>query len=955
MRDATNQAVCEGLRQQLAAESRVSAEAQGALMRLLEQQRAAAAQQQSATELVVEMSNSRTQVDQEMREQLIALRAENQQLGNELKRQARAALTSAAVQAPSGASQQAQAELQVEVEALRLRTKELRVGAMALHRKTQQQREALQLEAERWQLAAHQAAGVAEKAQQQVLALEARLERAASHAAGAAGDVAVRTREATALRAQLEAAKDLLQQREDLLDRLEVGVLGPLNRWYADAHPGSGAGGPAPSTLPRSSGFSALQGKAAVLLGAKAEVNTSAEWQVKVAAAAFEALAKRIAAPAGDPLPPRLTGVPVILPGCLHLPFFSAPSTAGSRALPVPQALAKRIACLQASEERLQVAAREKGAELESRYNTQSSHLRAQMDGHIGTLQAQLQDAGVSRAELREALSLERAQLGVRLQECARLSELASRSQREAEALRSDLERARAVAAQDLQPQPAITATAFAMEQRPSPRAGLAQQEASAAELRLRVESAQERLQLALRGEMERQAVLLLAQVQGRQLALDAACREVALLEARLAESVAAALDMESMTKADTDQKLRQAHDEFESKLGRFLQESAGTLSRDKAWHEEQQSGLKRVADAKLDGERRDAELRLQQQRDQSAQQLERAAGIAEGAVREERSKWEDELRQSGQAAAEHLRVSLEQHVLTWRAEQLDLMTRHEAEKLKLREGVELLQKQLREISGRASAAEELAKMTGSRLTDCQAREQTLLDQVRHVQDELTGSRRSLEGKAALADQLIKENAQVMSGWEHKLHDYRHRVQQQSEQLDKVQERLHAQQGAADSQLEHISKERDSLHAECLELTETLRQGQAAAAGMEAEMEHLQRASDSHRAARDASESAAHDALRSASAAAAATEEQAATCRALRQRLAEHEIQHNGQIQAMQAQRRSQMEIAASTYRAEMEAAHTKLQLIRLKQNRVLAFVDTVMGAEDEGGGGTAW
>lgn len=37
----------------------------------------------------------------------------------------------------------------------------------------------------------------------------------------------------------------------------------------------------------------------------------------------------------------------------------------------------------------------------------------------------------------------------------------------------------------------------------------------------------------------------------------------------------------------------------------------------------------------------------------------------------QERSKWEDELRQSGQAAAEHLRVSLEQHVLTWRAEQL--------------------------------------------------------------------------------------------------------------------------------------------------------------------------------------------------------------------------------------------------------------------------------------------
>lgn len=48
------------------------------------------------------------QVDQEMREQLIVLRAENQQLGNELKRQARAALTSAAVQAPSGASLQAQ-------------------------------------------------------------------------------------------------------------------------------------------------------------------------------------------------------------------------------------------------------------------------------------------------------------------------------------------------------------------------------------------------------------------------------------------------------------------------------------------------------------------------------------------------------------------------------------------------------------------------------------------------------------------------------------------------------------------------------------------------------------------------------------------------------------------------------------------------------------------------------
>lgn len=65
-------------------------------------------------------------------------------------------------------------------------------------------------------------------------------------------------------------------------------MLGPLNRWYADAHPQSGAGGPAPSTLPRSSGFSALQSKAAVLLGAKAQVNTSAEWQVKVAAAAFE-------------------------------------------------------------------------------------------------------------------------------------------------------------------------------------------------------------------------------------------------------------------------------------------------------------------------------------------------------------------------------------------------------------------------------------------------------------------------------------------------------------------------------------------------------------------------------------------------------------------------------------------------------------------------------------------
>lgn len=39
----------------------------------------------------------------------------------------------------------------------------------------------------------------------------------------------------------------------------------------------------------------------------------------------------------------------------------------------------------------------------------------------------------------------------MRLQECARLSELAAHSQREAETLRSDLERARTVAAQDLQ------------------------------------------------------------------------------------------------------------------------------------------------------------------------------------------------------------------------------------------------------------------------------------------------------------------------------------------------------------------------------------------------------------------------------------------------------------------------------------------------------------------------
>lgn len=59
-------------------------------------------------------------------------------------------------------------------------------------------------------------------------------------------------------------------------------------------------------------------------------------------------------------------------------------------------------------------------------------------------------------------------------------------------------------------------------------------QDAAAADLRLRVESAQERVQLCMRAEMERQAVILLAQVQERQLALDARSREVAVLEGRL-------------------------------------------------------------------------------------------------------------------------------------------------------------------------------------------------------------------------------------------------------------------------------------------------------------------------------------------------------------------------------------------------------------------------------------
>ncbi|KAG2425333.1 hypothetical protein HXX76_013747 [Chlamydomonas incerta] len=795
--------------------------------------------------------------DQQLLTRLGQLQAANESLKAQLveSRTEAAAASRAHAAGASRAEVVLMGELEQQRQAAAAARRDLTRQAAAAAR----EKEALDHEARRWQLAASQAAAVAEKTQQKVAAMEQKLEAQVAQVRSMATDLAARGRELGALQQQLTAARAALAARNRYLERLDAAVLQPLLGWHAEADPAVAAAlliaggtvgpGPAPGRgLARSRDFVQLKFRAEAVLGAAAaEVDSAAERHAAAAAAAFEALATRITS-------------------------------------------------LKHEAESCGTAARSQIADAEARLGRQLEEARASAAQQVRTVQDQLQSTLEAKAQLREALAAEQATAAVRTSELARLSEREVRLSLQVEQLTAELAKLKAE----------------------SGRALKDQEDAAEASQKKRAEAAFERGRQL--GDRQAAAAItaLKGELQDAAMHLQASRKEVAMLtsqleeartsaesfEARLSEARQEAhkarLESEERLRRDNDCRLAEAKASAERRAELEAQDHALALQRERERGERALADARRAGELAAEAARREGELMLQ-----------RAAGEAEM-----------QLRGAMSQAASQLKLAEERHLLA--AQDADRR-------------ISALSEELRLATEKAAAMQEKCEQ--------------LIAQVYNVTQELQKVRQALSDQEAAASAVAQEQTSTIAELQAKLLECRQRLAQQAASLEEITSRQEDAQAheleAARLAMQHMAAERDSLQAECVALTQQLSATQAAAAGIEVEMDTLTRALEAHKAARAAAEAAAEEARRSAAAAAEAAEEGAARAIALQLQLGEQQRLYQREMGLLEARCQAELDSAQARYRAELEGLQSGLKLLRLKQSRVMAYVEDVFQEQE--------
>ncbi|GIL85430.1 hypothetical protein Vretimale_10625 [Volvox reticuliferus] len=331
---------------------------------------------------------------------------------------------------------------------------------------------------------------------------------------------------------------------------------------------------------------------------------------------------------------------------------------------------------------------------------------------------------------------------------------------------------------------------------------------------------------------------------------------------------------------------------------------------------------------------RKEGQLAVLQARQEGVLAVEEARLKGEAALRKARSEWEravEEARKHAAAAEEAVR-----------REAAEARDEREAD----------LQRMVEQAEGHAASLKDQLQRTEERAAEALARCEQYLQQVCDLTKELEQARKELAEKDAAAAAAAKENEAATAKLEARLCESLQLLATQAEQLEEYANQHDSEQARSmeplRSHLAHVSEERDVLHTECMALRQQLSAVQAAASGVEVEMDAMASALESHKAARSSAEAAADEARRAAAAATAAAEEAVSRVATLTQQLQETEIIHEREMRLVEARCAANLDAAQARYQAELEALQARLKMLRLKQSRVMAYVDDVFTSEEQ-------
>ncbi|GLI60412.1 hypothetical protein VaNZ11_002563, partial [Volvox africanus] len=353
----------------------------------------------------------------------------------------------------------------------------------------------------------------------------------------------------------------------------------------------------------------------------------------------------------------------------------------------------------------------------------------------------------------------------------------------------------------------------------------------------------------------------------------------------------------------------------------------------------------KRAGEIAVEQARREGELAVEQARKEGQLAVLQARQDGELAVEEARLKGEAALRK---ARCEWERAIEEARKHAVAAE--DAVRREAAEARDEREAE--LQRMVEQAQSHAAFLEDQLRQTEERAAEALAKCEQYLQQVCDLTKELEQVRKELAEKDATAAAAAKEKESAIAELEARLCESMQRPATQAEQLEEYANQHDSAQVRSleplRSHLAHVSEERDVLHTECMTLRQQLSAVQGAAAGVEVEMDALSSALESHKAARASAEAAADEARRAAAAATTAAEEAVSRVAMLTQQLQEAELIHEQEMRLLEARCAAKLDAAQARYQAELEALQARLKMLRLKQSRVMAYVDDVFMSEEQ-------
>lgn len=837
-----------------------------------------------------------------LKEELAGLRGVNHELRNQMSEGERAR---------AERSREAASELDVISGANRLLQTELE----SIQRQLKDRQGAMEHEAATWRLAAEQAAAVAEKAQHQVQILERRYAESSSTSRARGLDLEARQHEVARLKQELEAVGGLLRRKEVYLEKVNQGVIQPLNEWYKANFDSTAE--PMPASLPKSRGFQVLKAKAEKLLGGDAaSVDSGADQQVVMASAAFELLAGRI------------------------------------------DELREMAESLKA--ENVQHA-----KDLSFKYTRQVEELRETLGGQVVHLEGKLQDSGAIEQQLRLRLETIDQELSRAVRE-RHVSGDREEALRQRLADREDAWRTQASANEE---QIRTLRETALLDRRMAQEEALAQGRAEAGaeagrqidQIQIHIRTLEERLEvtsheLSLRSDKAERLALALAEAETK------AARDMERAAEVLAGTRRDAEDRTRQALGEAEERGRRDREWFEGRLGQEREDAHEALLQ--ARHQAQlqlEAAAAAAAEGRSDAERRAvAEARRGMEEDRAqweAQVLSRCASRMEEASSQAR-RAEVEL----QSRVDELQVQ---------------MTRMKSEALSsdsgLRAQVQQLQHEVGRAQARAQAAEDrlVAEAEGLRglLDGVQAesgrwkeramdRERELeraMDRAAQMEARLNGLHEAGQSQAERAQDLEREvevlrqrlslrEEEVRELGSHKsdlgsavrlLEGKLQEIRQRFASLEQSHERLTAQQGLqgerlraeAEQQVTAALAARDEAERRYAALEQHLGVFQSEASLKEDEMRLLVAAVDKLQGACKALETQEAEARQEAREVRLRAEERVASLRAM----------HAEEVTLLEEQARARLEDVQASYQGLMLTAQEKLQGLRAKQSRMVS------------------